>query len=91
MISARAKITRFDGNERSCPITPKAIVEFERHFKTSMAAAFVGDPYMEHTFWLGWKSEHLAGNVVKPFDQWLDDVSSVVLENEGDVPLDATA
>lgn len=90
MISARAKITKTDGSVASHPVTPKVIVEFERHFKVGLQAAFLNEQHMEHTFWLGWKAEHLAGVVVKPFDSWLDDVAAVELVDES-APLDATA
>lgn len=90
MITAQAKITKIDGTSASYPVTPKVIVEFERHFKTGLQAAFLNDQHMEHTFWLGWKAEHLAGQVVKPFDGWLDEVARVELVDESH-PLDATA
>ena len=83
MISARAKITKSDGAVASYPVTPKVIVEFERHFKVGLQAAFLNDQHMEHTFWLGWKAEHLAGVVVKPFDSWLDEIIDVQLEDPG--------
>jgi hypothetical protein len=44
---------------------------------------------MEHTYWLAWKADHAAGNVVKPFDGYLDDIVSVELE-ESPAPLDET-
>ncbi len=90
MFTAKANITRIDGTLVSYPITPKVIVSFERHFKVGLQAAFLQDQHMEHTFWLGWEAERAAGQIVKPFDGWLDDIARVELVDEA-APLDATA
>jgi hypothetical protein len=43
----------------------------------------------EQLYWLAWESERATGNVVKPFDQWLDTLVSVGIEVDS-VPLDET-
>lgn len=60
--------------------TPSVIVAFERHFKVGLAGALSADQKMEHLYWLAWKGMHAAGNVVKPFDQWLDTIRNVEVE-----------
>ena len=90
MMTARAKVTKSDGVVASYAITPKVIVSFERHFKVGLQAAFIENQHMEHTYWLAWEAERAAGNVVKPFDGWLDDIASVELIDEAR-PLDEKA
>ena len=85
-----ATVARLDGSSDSYLVTPKALVEFERHFNVGFTKAIVEDDREEHKYWLAWKAEHLAGKVVKPFDGWMDDIRSAVLEYEA-APLDATA
>ena len=82
-------LTRDDGTSDTFPVRPKTIVAFERHFKVGLAQAFSRDQKQEHVYWLGWESERAAGNVVKPFDQWLDTLVSVGIEVDS-VPLEET-
>lgn len=85
----KVKVVKSDGTANTFPITPKVIVAFEREFKQGLVSAYANDNRMEHTYWLAWKADHAAGNVVKPFDGYLDDIVSVELEEEI-VPLDGT-
>lgn len=85
-----ATVSRPDGSCDSYLVTPKVLVEFERHFNMAFKKAIIEEDREEHKFWLGWKAEHLAGKVVKPFDGWIDEISGVELEYQAD-PLDATA
>lgn len=89
MAAHKLTITKTDGTTRTVPVTPKVIVAFEREFKTGLASAFNPDrdPKMEHLYWLGWKAEHMAGHVVKPFDGYLDEVEHIDLEVDA-VPFD---
>lgn len=88
MIQLAMTVTMQGGAPQTFPVTPRVQVEFEREFKTSMIAAFSDEPRMEHLYWLGWKSMHAAGQVVKPFDGWLEMVDRVSPEGVEDAPLD---
>lgn len=90
-MNVRWKVTiiRDDQTTDTFTVRPKTIVAFERHFKVGLAQAFSRDQKQEHVYWLGWESERAAGNVVKPFDQWLDTLVSVGIEVDS-VPLDET-
>ena len=85
----KVTIVRDDQTTDMFTVRPKTIVAFERHFKVGLAQAFSRDQKQEHVYWLGWESERAAGNVVKPFDQWLDTLVSVGIEVDS-VPLDET-
>ena len=91
MAANRLTITKTDGTSRTVPITPKVIVAFEREFKCGLATAFdaTRDPKMEHIYWLGWKAEHMAGHVVKPFDAYLDEIETIEIEADA-APFDVT-
>jgi len=56
------------------PVKPRTVMAFERHFKVGLGTAFTKEPRMEHQYWLGWECMRSSGQVVKPFDQWLNDV-----------------
>jgi hypothetical protein len=67
-------------------VGPKVQVAFEREWKVGMPKAFNTEQKMEHLYWLAWKAVHASGEVVKPFDGWLDSVTSVEIVG-GDDPL----
>ena len=85
----KVTIVRDDQTTDTFTVRPKTIVAFERHFKTGLSQAFVKEQKSEHLYWLAWESERATGNVVKPFDQWLDTLVSVGIEVDS-VPLDET-
>lgn len=74
-------------------ITPRAAVNFERHFKMPFTKIFGEDQTMEHIYWLAWECVRLTGRVVKPFDGWLEHLDKVgfVFEDDEPAPLDAGA
>jgi len=76
MIGLKVKIVT-DEETFTVPITPRAAINFERHFKIGLVKAFSQDQKMEHLYWVGWECTRLSGKVVKPFDGWLDTVSLV--------------
>jgi len=60
------------------PVTPVVQVAFEREFRIGVGRAFSSDDMrQEYVYWLAWKAMHCAGRVVKPFDEWLGDLTSV--------------
>ena len=89
-MGAQMKITveKTDGSKTTVSVLPKTIVAFERHFGVGLGA-LATESKMEHVFWLAWDASHVAGQVVKPFDDWLADVVDVEPE-EDQVPLGST-
>ena len=67
-------------------VTPRAAVNFERHFKMPFSKIFRDDLSMEHVYWLAWECVRLSGRVVKPFDGWLEDLENVGWQFEDDEP-----
>ena len=67
-------------------VTPRAAVNFERHFKMPFTKLFGGDLSFEHLYWLAWECVRLSGRVVKPFDGWLEDLQNVGWEFGEDEP-----
>lgn len=76
MIGANLRITLADETVVA-PITPRAAIDFERHFKMGLVKALANEQKMEHMFWLGWAAVKSTGRVVKPFDSWIDEVHNV--------------
>lgn len=87
MISLTLKVTTEDGS-KDYAVGPKVQVAFEREFKVGLPKAFSADQKVEHLYWLAWKASHAAGEVVKPFDGWLDTVQAVEVVGQDEVPLD---
>ena len=87
MISLTLKVTTENG-AKDYSVGPKVQVAFEREFKVGLPKAFSADQKMEHLYWLAWKASHAAGEVVKPFDGWLDTVQAVEVVGQDEVPLD---
>ena len=83
MINAWKVTVRRSDVEVTYPVSPTVIVAFERNFKMGIGQAFTDQLKFEHLYWLGWKAEHSAGEVVKPFDGWLEDVDGVELDVDG--------
>lgn len=77
MISLNLRVTTADGSAREYEVRPKTVVEFERQFGTGIGKAFQTDQKAEHIYWLAWRSVKDSGQVVKPFDGWLDEVQNV--------------
>lgn len=63
-------------------VTPFVEVAYERQFNSPISTMTRN----EHLYWLAWKAKHTAGDVVKPFDDWLKDVE-LVEEPKVDDPL----
>ena len=91
MIDIKITVTLDDGTSETYPVTPRVQVEFERQHKTGIGKAFSQDLKMEHVYWLGWCASKYAGKAPKPFDSWLDSVTSISLVDESASPLDETA
>jgi hypothetical protein len=68
-------------------VGPKTQVAFEREWKIGLPKAFGDQQKMEYVYWLAWKATQDDGQVVKPFEQWLDTVKSVEMVGADDSPL----
>lgn len=84
----RLRVTVSEGDSYDLNIGPKAIVEVERHFKKSMAQLFSAEnASYEALCYVAWRGSQLAGKVVKPFDEWLNDIDGIEAVDEQAVPL----
>ena len=83
---ARLKVTvvKTNGDNKTLPVLPKAIVAFEQHF----SLAFGNADKESQFYWLAWECERLSGAVVPVFDDWLNDLEDVTVERV-DAPLGA--
>lgn len=79
-----AKITvtaRWDGVERTAPLTPAIKMAFERQYNVAWNNAFsdVRTTRDEWDLWVGWEAMRRAGHAPPPFEQWVerleDDIS----------------
>lgn len=89
MISLNLRVVT-DNGEKIYTVGPKVQVAFEREFKLGLPVAFSREQKVEHLYWLGWKAAHAAGEVVKPFDGWLENVESVEIVEVDPGPLSVT-
>jgi len=85
VISLNLRVTTADG-AREYEVKPKTVVEFERQFGMGIGKAFQTEQRAEHIYWLAWRSVKDSGQVVKPFDGWLDDVADVEMIEADDHP-----
>lgn len=86
MISMNLRVVT-DSSEATYSVTPRVQVAFEREWKVGLPKAFQTELRLEHLYWLGWRSAQAAGDIVKPFDQWLDSVRSVETVEGSEGPL----
>lgn len=86
MISLSLRV-RSGGDEKTYVVGPKVQVAFEREFKVGMPVAFQRDQKVEHLYWIAWKAAQSAGEVVKPFDGWLETVEMVEIAEVDSGPL----
>jgi|APCry1669188910_1035180.scaffolds.fasta_scaffold116917_3 hypothetical protein len=85
----RLRIEPIQGDAYEVNVTPKVIVELERHFSKPMTDILGGDSVsFEAIYWAAWKGTQIAGRPTKPFDEWLDDVETVEPVEEARVPLE---
>ena len=90
MLAAWDVTVRRSGESNTVKVTPAVIVAFERHWKLGIGQAFTENMKMEHLMWLAWEAERKSGAVVKPFDEWIDQLDAVPELNVDGVPTDGT-
>lgn len=73
------------------PITARVAINFERQFKEGLIKAFREHERFEHLYFLAWEALKASGRVVKPFEEFVNQVVKVSFAPEADViPLEAT-
>lgn len=87
MIQLSIEVSTADGTTGSYRVTPRVQIDFERHFKMSIIAAFADAPAMEHLYWLGWRAMSVAGQTSDDFEAWLDAVRTVTPSGVESSPL----
>lgn len=76
MIGVNMKVVT-DAGEHVVTVTPRAAINFERHFKMALSKALTDDQRMEYIYYLAWEALKANGIVVKLFDPWVDTVQTV--------------
>lgn len=76
MAALKLKVTYADGRAVDVRVSPKAQVEFERHFKIGLPQAGQ-DMHNEYLFYLGWAALHTSGQESQDFDTFLDLIDEV--------------
>ena len=85
MATLTVSVTVVDQPPIQIPVKPRTVLAFERHFGVGWTKAFNDDnSKMEYVYWLAWEAMRSDGNVVKPFDAWIETVEEVKLVPKGD-------
>ena len=84
----RLRIEPITGDAYEVNVTPKVIVELERHFSKPMTDLFGEGASFEAIYWAAWKGTQVSGRPAKPFDEWLNDIDSVEFVEEARIPLE---
>jgi len=69
-------------------VTPKVIVAAERQFAKPMSQIFGENASFEALCWTAWEASQTSGVIVKPSDEWLDDIDSIEAAEVERVPLE---
>lgn len=89
MLAAWDVTVRRSGEVTTVKVTPAVIVAFERQHNIGIGQAFTENMKMTHLMWLAWEAERKSGAVVKPFDEWIEQLDAVP-ELNVDSPTDGT-
>lgn len=83
----RLRVIPSQGEPYEVSVGPKVIVAAERQFAKPFTQILGQDMSFEALCWTAWKATHVSGLVVKPFDEWLDDIDMIEAVDEPRVPL----
>jgi len=83
----RLRVVPSEGEPYEVNVTPKVIVASERQFGKPMTQLFGENASFEALCWAAWRATQASGRIVKPFDEWLDDVDSIEAGEADRVPL----
>jgi hypothetical protein len=84
----RLRVIPAQGDAYEINITPKVIVEAERHFAKPMSDLFGESASFEALCFAAWKGCQISGRSNKTFDEWLDEVDSIEAGEQPRVPLE---
>ena len=84
----RLRVVQSAGDAYEVAMTPKLIVAVERQFAQPISTLFGESTSYEVLCWTAWKGAQASGRVVKPFDEWLDDIDAIEAAEEPRVPLE---
>lgn len=82
MARVKLKVTYCDGRVVESIVSPKAEVDFERHFGTSVNKAG-RDMHQQYYYYLAWAGLHYAGREPNDFDTFLGTIDEVENVEEG--------
>jgi len=86
MAAPKFKVMYQDGKIVEVRVTPRAQVEFERHFNLTMSSLST-NPSAQHGYWLAWRALHCAGMEGREFDAFLDVIEEIeAIEGDGEDP-----
>jgi hypothetical protein len=88
MIDLNIRVQLEDGTEWTVKPSIGTFVKFERQFKLSIQALSNGALALEHMVWLAWEQARHEGKTVPSFDQFIDSVGNLEMDNT-DSPLSA--
>ena len=71
-----------DGDSWTVKPSIGTFVKFERHFKLPISALSNGALALEHLVWLAWEQARHEGKSVPPFDQFIEQVENLEMDNE---------
>lgn len=88
MATMKLTVTPIGKTPVTVGIGPKVMVECERHFNKPFSQLFSGDTLSyESLAWAAWKAMMQAGQEVKTFDLWLDDIEDITAAEDEGAPL----
>ena len=82
MIDLNIRVQLEDGTEWAVKPSIGTFVKFERHFKLSIQALSNGSLALEHLVWLAWEQARHEGKTVPPFDQFIEQVGNLEVDND---------
>ena len=85
----RLRVVPSSGDAYEVALTPKLIVAVERQFSQPVSTLFGESASFEVLCWTAWRGTQASGRIVKPFDEWLDDLDSIEAAEEPRVPLES--
>ena len=82
MIDLNIRVQLEDGTEWAVKPSIGTFVKFERHFKLPISALSNGALALEHMVWLAWEQARHEGKSVPPFDQFIEQIEHLEMDND---------
>ena len=84
-----AKVTYTDGHTSEAPLTPRVITSCEEHAQKEGWAAGDGSR-IRQSYYLAFIAMRNAGHTTLGFDEWMDTVEDIALEQKDQEPANPT-